>query len=57
MTIQTTFRARNENPTIKALAMAAAVQKAAATGKSHKVVYRDHYNDYSVVGDYVVVPA
>jgi hypothetical protein len=56
-TIQTTFRARNQNPTIKALAESAAVQKSVVTGKPFKVIYRDHFNDYSVVGDYVVVPA
>lgn len=52
--MQTIFRARNFDPAAKRAAEAAARQLEAQDGKRRRVEYRDHYNDYSVVGDYVV---
>lgn len=52
---QTHFRARGMNPAVKAAAEAAARAKTLKTGKPYRVEYRDHYNDYSVVGAFVVV--
>lgn len=55
--MQTEFRAVNFDKRAKAQAEAAARQLQAQDGKPRRVEYRDHYNDYSVVGDYVVVRA
>lgn len=54
---QTSFRAVNFDPAAKRAAEAAARAMTAQDGKPRRVEYRDHYNDYSIVGDYVVVAA
>lgn len=51
------FFARNFDPAAERAAKAAAIREEARTGRRHVVEYRDHYNDYSVAGDYVVRPA
>jgi len=52
---QTIFRARNQNPTIKALAERAAAELSRQTGKPHRVEYRDRGDACCVVGDFLVV--
>lgn len=50
------FRAVNFDPKAKRQAERVARQLAAESGRDYTVRYHDHYNDYSVVGDFVVLP-
>jgi hypothetical protein len=52
--MQTSFRAVNFDPKAKRAAETAARALEQQDGKRRRVEYHDHYNDYSVVGDYVV---
>jgi hypothetical protein len=50
------FRAVNNDPQVRRIAERVALQLSAESGRAYAVRYHDHYNDYSVVGDFVVVP-
>ena len=54
---QTVFHAVNFDERARSNAYWAAEKLTFETGKAHKVIYRDDYNDYSVQGDYIVVAA
>jgi hypothetical protein len=54
--MQTTFKAYNFDPAVKAEAEKTAAVLTALTDKTHVVEYRDHYDDTRICGDYIVRP-